>query len=106
MDGLPLARIRGYAEPHALTLDLGAAPAGDAATLLLLTGWTDYAFSTDNVAAHQAGLALEPPALEVRDGNGRWQTAIVEIGIPVGRPQTVLVDLSKVRFSARATCAS
>ena len=66
-DGLPLERIRGYAKPHALTLDLGAAPAGDAATLLLLTGWTDYAFSTDNVAAHQAGLPLDPPALQVRD---------------------------------------
>ena len=98
VDGLPLARIRGYAKPHALTLDLGAAPAGDAATLLLLTGWTDYAFSADNVAAHQAGLALDPPALQVRDGNGRWQTAIAEIGIPVGRPQTIVVDLSKVRF--------
>ena len=67
VDGLPLERIRGYAKPHALTLDLGPAPAGDAATLLLLTGWTDYAFSADNVAAHQAGLPLDPPALQVRD---------------------------------------
>ena len=99
VDGLPLERIRGYAKPHALTLDLGAAPAGDAAPLLLLTGWTDYAFSTDNVAAHQAGLPLDPPALQVRDANGRWQTAIAEIGIPVGRPQTIVVDLSALRFN-------
>jgi tetratricopeptide (TPR) repeat protein len=97
VDQLPLERIRGYARPHTLTLDLGAAPAGGA-PLLLLTGWTDYAFSADNVAAHQAGLRLEPPSLQVRDASGQWRTAIAEIGIPVGRPQTVVVDLSAVRF--------
>ncbi|HWJ57976.1 MAG TPA: hypothetical protein VNR90_17160, partial [Vicinamibacterales bacterium] len=99
VDTLPLERIRGYARPHALTLDLGAAPAGNAATLLLLTGWTDYAFSTDNIAAHQAGLPLDAPALQVRDASGRWRTAIEEIGIPVGRPQTIVVDLSRVPFA-------
>ena len=62
--------------------------------LLLLTGWTDYAFSSDNIAAHQAGLALHPPSLQVRDNNGEWQTVIEEIGIPVGRPQTIVVDLA------------
>ena len=98
VDALPLERIRGYAKPHTLTLDLGPAPAGGASTLLLLTGWTDYAFSTDNVAAHQAGLPLDPPSLQVRDASGRWRTAIAEIGIPVGRPQTIVVDLSTVRF--------
>jgi tetratricopeptide (TPR) repeat protein len=99
VDALPLERVRGYAKPHGLTLDLGAAPATGAPTLLLLTGWTDYAFSTDNVAAHQAGLPLDPPALQVRDAAGRWQTAIAEIGIPVGRPQTVVVDLSALHFT-------
>jgi hypothetical protein len=98
VDALPLERIRGYAKPHTLTLDLGAAPAGEASTLLLLTGWTDYAFSTDNVAAHQAGLPLDPPSLQVRDASGQWRTAIAEIGIPVGRPQTIVVDLSALRF--------
>ena len=98
VDALPLERIRGYARPHTLTLDLGPAPAGDASTLLLLTGWTDYAFSTDNVAAHQAGLPLDPPSLQLRDASGRWRTAIAEIGIPVGRPQTIVVDLSALRF--------
>jgi hypothetical protein len=98
VDRLPLERIRGYAKPHTLTLDLGEAPAGGGVPLLLLTGWTDYAFSTDNVAAHQAGLPLEPPSLQIRDANGQWRTAIVEIGIPVGRPQTIVVDLSRLRF--------
>jgi hypothetical protein len=46
------------------------------------------------VAAHQAGLSLTPPSLQVRDAAGRWRTAIEQIGIPVGRPQTVPVDLA------------
>jgi Flp pilus assembly protein TadD len=91
-DGFPLRRIRGYAEEHALVLDLGPDASEDA--VLLLTGWTDYAFSSDNVAAHQAGLALEPPRLDVEDAPGRWRTAVPEIGIPVGRPQTVLVPMA------------
>ncbi|HKY05462.1 MAG TPA: FG-GAP-like repeat-containing protein, partial [Blastocatellia bacterium] len=91
-DGFKLHKIRGYAEDHTLTLDLGEAAQGR--TLLLLTGWTDYAFSSDNVAAHQAGLRLRPPALQVKDRAGEWKTLIDDIGIPVGRPQTVVVDLT------------
>src|SRR6185503_17924315 len=49
-DDFGLLPIRGYAAPHTLTLDLG--PGSDNA-VLLLTGWTDYAFSNDNVAASQ-----------------------------------------------------
>jgi tetratricopeptide (TPR) repeat protein len=92
-DDFTLEPIRGYAELHHLALTLPEAPAGR--RLLLLTGWTDYAFSSDNFAAHQRGLKLEPPSLEVRDEHGRWRTAIADLGIPVGRPQTVTVDLSE-----------
>ena len=59
-----------------------------------MTGWTDYAFSGDNVAAHQAGLRLLPPSLEIKAADGTWKTVIDDIGMPVGRPQTVAVDLS------------
>ena len=83
--------IRGYAAPHTLTLDLGA----DAdRAVLLLTGWTDYAFSTDNVAASQSKTVMQLPSLQVRDAAGRWQTVVENIGFPVGRPQTIVVDLS------------
>ncbi|HYP25906.1 MAG TPA: FG-GAP-like repeat-containing protein [Blastocatellia bacterium] len=94
-DGFRLLRIRGYAEMHDLTLDLGEpSKAKGGRTVLLLTAWTDYAFSSDNVAAHQAGLSLSPPALQVKDAKGEWRTVIQDIGIPVGRPQTVAVDLT------------
>ena len=62
--------------------------------VLLLTAWTDYAFSSDNVAASQAGLSLRPPSLEIEGSDGRWTTLLPEVGIPVGRPQTVVVDLT------------
>jgi Tfp pilus assembly protein PilF len=88
---VPLEAIRGYAATHTLTLDL--APVGPA-PILLLTAWTDYAFSSDVVAAHQAGVLLRPPLLQARDAAGRWRTIVKEIGIPTGRPQTVTVDLT------------
>ena len=91
-DGFALESIRGYARPHALTLDLRGGPTDT----LLLTAWTDYAFSSDNVAAAQAGLAHISPALDVKDSKGRWRRAIEDIGLPVGRPQTIPVDLSRV----------
>jgi Tfp pilus assembly protein PilF len=92
VDDLPLERIRGYAKEHALTFDLSHLPASH--TVLLLTGWTDYSFSSDNVAAHQGGLESVPPRLEVERADGTWQTAVEQIGVPVGRPQTLVVDLA------------
>ncbi|HEX7956841.1 MAG TPA: FG-GAP-like repeat-containing protein, partial [Pyrinomonadaceae bacterium] len=91
--------LRGYAEEHALTMRL-AADGAPGRTLLLLTGWTDYAWSSDNVAAAQAGKGMKLPALQVRDEAGRWRTVVEDIGIPVGRPQTVTVDLTGKFLSA------
>jgi tetratricopeptide (TPR) repeat protein len=96
-DDFQLHRIRGYAEEHTLTMDIGK---GEGKTLLLMTAWTDYAFSSDNVAASQSGLKMMPPALEVKDAEGRWKRVIADIGIPVGRPQTLVIDLSGRFLSA------
>ena len=102
-DDFSLQQIRGYADEHTLTLKLGEtktkdqrpkAKVGSERTLLLLTGWTDYAWSSDTLAASQSGKSLMLPALQVKDRRGRWRTVIENIGIPVGRPQTVTVDLT------------
>ncbi len=93
-DDFKLLPIRGYAEPHALTLNLDADEGRGSRTLLLLTGWTDYAWSSDNVAASQRGLELKFPSLQVKDREGKWRTVVGNIGIPVGRPQTLVVDLT------------
>ena len=82
--------IRGYAAPHSLTLDLGAVGEHP---VLLLTGWTDYAFSNDNVAASQGRIETAAPSLQVKDASGAWHTVIADIGFPVGRPQTIAVSL-------------
>lgn len=93
-DDFKLDRIRGYAELHTLTLNLGNEQRVNNKLLLLLTGWTDYAWSSDNVAASQGKKEMMLPALQVKDQRGRWRTVIKDIGIPVGRPQTVTVDLT------------
>ena len=100
VDGFASDRVRGYAREHSLTLTLpDAGPAGR--RVLLLTGWTDYAFSADNYAASQSGMKMAPPSLQIEDGHGGWQTVIDDIGFPAGRPQTVTVDLTgKVPASA------
>ena len=86
--------IRGYAETHDLTLKLDDKKGYNGRTLLLLTGWTDYAFSSDNVAASQSGKSQFFPKLQVKNKRGEWQTVIDSIGISIGRPQTVVADLT------------
>ena len=95
VDDFRLEPVRGYAAGHTLTIGLRA-QVPDRPRVLLLTGWTDYAFSSDNVAASQRGLTLAPPALQIPDGAGSWRTVMPDMGFPVGRPQTVLVDLSSI----------
>jgi Flp pilus assembly protein TadD len=94
-DDFALEPLRGYAAEHTLTLTLPAA-ASTGRRVLLMTGWTDYAFSGDNVAAHQRDLRMVPPKLQVPDGSGRWRTVVEDIGFPVGRPQTIPVDLTSI----------
>src|SRR5206468_4523616 len=93
-DDFAAESTRGYAASHSLTLTL---PPANGRRVLLLTGWTDYAFSSDNLAASQRGLRLIPPALAYSDPpdlpRPTWRTAIEDIGFPVGRPQTVVIDL-------------
>ena len=97
-DDFDLLRTRGYAREHSLTLELperGPRSSFDR-EVLLLTGWTDYAFSTDNVAASQAGLSLRPPVLQAQESSGSWRTVDADVGFPVGRPQTIVVNVTNV----------
>jgi hypothetical protein len=85
--------FKGYAREHSIELDLGdIRNAGK--VLLLLTAWIDYADSTSNFAAAQAGEKLITPYVQVRNRAGAWQTVIPQMGFPAGLPKTMTVDLT------------
>ncbi len=92
-DGFRLLSFKGYAEEHSLILDPGDLREVRQ-VVLLADAWIDYADSTSNLAASHAAANLLPPRLEVLDEDGRWVTAIEQMGFPAGLPKTLTVDLT------------
>ncbi len=90
----------GVAEHHFLELDFGpVVPSGDA--VLVLSGWVDWADGSTFLAASQEdprGLLM--PSLQVEDEAGEWRTVIEDMGIPAGKPKTIVVDLAGKFLSA------
>lgn len=88
---------QGWTEKTTLELDLGAIP-DTARTTLFLTGWiypTDPAISVSiQQDPQRAGFGIQPPALEVPDGQGGWKVASPFIGFPGGKTKTIAVDLT------------
>lgn len=85
--------FKGYAREHAIELDLGDISKAKR-ILLLMTAWIDYADSTSNLSAAQAGEKLIPPYVRVKNDRGQWQTVIPQMGFPAGLPKTMTVDLT------------
>jgi hypothetical protein len=87
-------RYQGLVEPHDLVLDLGE-DAGRAGTLLFLRGWIYPTDASINVAlSQQTSVRTQLPSLDVRDAQGRWTTAIPNIGFPSGKDKTIVIDLA------------
>ncbi len=85
----------GRAAVHSLTLDFGPDPAPDGRALLVLHGWVDWADgSTFLATAQRPGGALVMPYLEAEDATGRWVRVLDDMGLPAGKPKTIVVDLS------------
>src|SRR5205085_12021909 len=77
---------------HTLDLDFGnVAPDNRAA--LALNGWVDWADGSTFLGASQDGTGLIFPYLQVKDASGNWQTVIKDMGIPSGKPKTIVDDL-------------
>ncbi len=94
-DKFALLPYKGYADEHTLTLDLGASAKQAKRVLLLLSAWIDYADSTSNLAAAQAGVKLVLPHLQTRNAQGEWVTTIPQMGFPAGLTKTMTVELPK-----------
>jgi hypothetical protein len=92
-DNFRLFPFKGYAETHSITLDLGNLK-GAKKVLLLMDGWIDYADSSSNLAAGQAGWHLLPPSLQVKNAAGKWKTVIPSMGFPGGLSRTMTADLT------------
>jgi hypothetical protein len=100
-------RFIGLARPHEVTLTFdrpfdrspGHHPTtqsprrGSGRPVLLLDGWIEYPYAQTVFAAWQAGAVYDPPTLEVRDGQGRWQTVAPSFGYPAGMPRQMALPL-------------
>ncbi len=86
----------GVAELHHLELDFGSAldSAEAEGPILVLSGWVDWADGSAFRGASQAeGPGLIMPYLQARGADGEWQTILEDMGIPAGKPKTIVVDL-------------
>ncbi len=83
----------GVAELHTLDLDFGQAAPGNRAALVL-NGWVDWADGSTFLGAAQNGQGLIFPYLQVKDASGKWKTVVADMGMPSGKPKTIVVDLT------------
>jgi tetratricopeptide (TPR) repeat protein len=83
----------GFANIHALTLDLGDLQP-NAPLRLLMTGYVNYFSATSLYAAWQAGIKPVSPYVEAQLPDGTWQTIPGEAGFPAGLERTIVVDLT------------
>jgi tetratricopeptide (TPR) repeat protein len=92
----------GFANLHALTLDLGDVKAG-APLRLLMTGYVNYFSATSLYGAWQAGIKPVSPYAEAQMPDGSWQRITPgEAGFPAGLERTIVIDLTgKVPAGAR-----
>lgn len=93
--GFKLLHFAGFAEPHALILDLGTWDPSRPLHLLL-DGFTEYFTANSMYAAYQAKISVVPPYVEAQepDGASTWKRVVDDMGFPAGLPRTITVDLT------------
>ena len=88
-----LPHYDGFANMHALTLDLGELKR-NAPLRLLMTGYVNYFSATSLYAAWQAGVKEIPPYVEAQMPDGTWKRIADDVGFPAGLERTIVVDLT------------
>ena len=83
----------GFANLHALTLDIGEIKQ-NTPLRLLMTGYVNYFSATSLYAAWQAKIKPIPPYVEAQLPDGSWQRIADDVGFPAGLERTIVVDLT------------
>jgi tetratricopeptide (TPR) repeat protein len=91
--GFKVLPYDGFANLHALTLDLGTIDS-HAPLRLLMTGYVNYFSATSLYAAWQGGIQPISPYVEAQLPNGQWQRVPGDAGFPAGLERTIVVDLT------------
>ena len=91
--GFAASSYDGFANPHALTLDLGTVDP-KSPLRLLMTGYVNYFSATSLYAAWQAGIQPISPYVEAEMPDGTWRRILDDAGFPAGLERTIVVDLS------------
>jgi tetratricopeptide (TPR) repeat protein len=95
----------GVAELHSLDLDFGDAAGRDAPSgkaILLLNGWVDWPDgSTFRRASQESEAGLVMPYLQVQDAAGAWKTVNPDMGMPAGKPKTIVVPVEFLSASRK-----
>jgi Flp pilus assembly protein TadD len=91
----------GVADLHSIDLDFGsAAPSGKA--IVVLNGWVDWPDgSTFRRAAQESEAGLVMPYLQVQDAAGEWKTVNQDMGMPAGKPKTIVVPVEFLSASRK-----
>lgn len=94
--GVDRAPIGASAAAAGGSIELGGA-AGSGHVKLYLTGWVYWSMGSVNLAVDQdPAVEFLPVSLEVPDGDGGWRVAIEDIGLPIAKNTTLVVDVSDV----------
>jgi tetratricopeptide (TPR) repeat protein len=88
-----VTQFLGFAQPHTLTLDLGA-PYDGGPLWLLMHGEVEYFSANSMYAASQAGIQAISPSVEALGADGKWKRVVDDMGFPAGGPRTMTADLS------------
>lgn len=91
--GFKVLPYDGFANLHALTLDLGKVDP-KAPLRLLMTGYVNYFSATSLYAAWQTGRRPIAPYVEAQLPDGSWRRVTGEAGFPAGLERTIVIDLT------------
>lgn len=94
LSGFNSDRYQGITEMHSLILDPGKVSLKND-LFLFMKGWIFPADASINVALSQSeSLKSNSPVIQVINKKGEWETVIDNVGFPMGKDKTVIVELS------------